>query len=208
MIEKINETNPDIVLFTGDLIAKNKKMNQKKIDFLIKELNKIKATSDIYAIKGDKDYNKIYNNVINKTHIKVINNSYELVYYKGNIPILLTGSGSILHDDCDLGQTFSYNGMDNLYTISMIHEPNIAETINNRYKSDLIVAGHNLNGQIRLPIIGGLMKAKEGGKYLNKKYNLSRSKLYVSNGIGTEKYELRLFNRPSINFYRITRKEK
>ena len=205
LVNTINKINPDIVVFTGDLIAKNKKLSDNDIAFLTKQLKKIKANVGIYAIKGDKDYNKNYDKIINETKFKILDNTYELIYYKGSIPILITGCGSLLKNDCNLGQAFSYNEMDNLYTISLIHETATVKTINDRYKPDLILAGHNLNGQIRLPIIGGIKKTSEGGKYLNPKYKLSNSLLYVSGGLGTEDSEFRLFNRPSINFLRLVK---
>ena len=206
LVKKINEIKPDIVLFTGDLIAEDAKLTENDIKFLIKELNSIDASIGIYAIKGDKDYkNKEYDKVISETNFTIINNSYELVYYNGNTPILLTGCGSILNDDCDLGQTFSFNEMDNLYTISLIHETDTANTIDARYKPDIILAGHNLNGQIRLPLIGGMIKVVEGKKFMDYKYNLSNSTLFVSGGLGTDKSGYRLFNHPSINFYRLVK---
>lgn len=209
LVNKINEIKPDIVIFNGDLFANNAIVTDKDIKFLTTELNKINATIGLYAIKGDMDYNnKYYNKVIDNTNFKIINNTYELVYYKGNTPILLTGCGSILNNDCDLGQTFSFNEMDNLFTISIIHETDIATTISNRFKPSLILAGHNLNGEVRLPFIGGLIKANEGKKYLNKKYELGSSTLFVSGGIGTNDSGYRLFNHPSINFYRLVRKTK
>ena len=206
LVKIINKIKPEIVLFNGDLIMDNKELNDDDIKFLINQLNKIKTTIGLYAIKGDKDYNnKYYDKIISETNIKIINNSYELIYYKGNIPILLNGCGSILNNDCDLGQTFSFNEIDNLYTIALIHEPDTADTINDRYKPDLILAGHNLNGQIRLPFIGGLIKVDEGKKFMNSKYNLSNSTLFVSGGIGTDENGYRLFNHPSINFFRLVK---
>lgn len=205
LVNKINEIKPDIVVFTGDLLSSNKEITNNDIKTLTKELNKIKTTLGIYAIKGDEDYNKNYDKVISKTDIKVINNSYEVIYNKGSIPILITGTGSILKNDCDLGSTYSYNEMDNLYTISLIHEADITEDIKNTYKPNLILAGHSTNGQIRLPFIGGIIKFEEGKKYVNPKYEFSNSTLFVSGGLGTSKYEFRLFNHPSINFYRLTK---
>lgn len=209
LVNKINEIRPDIVIFNGDLFANNATITDNDVKFLITELNKINTTIGLYAIKGDMDYNnKYYNKVMDNTNFKIINNTYELIYYKGNTPILLTGCGSILNNDCDLGQTFSFNEIDNLFTISIIHETDIATTISNRYKPSLILAGHNLNGQVRLPLIGGLIKSNEGKKYLNNKYELTSSTLYVSGGIGTSDSGYRLFNHPSINFYRLVRKTK
>ena len=205
LVNKINEIKPDIVVFTGDLLSNNKEITKNDIKTLTKELNRIEASIGIYSIKGDEDYNKTYDKVISKTNIKVINNSYEVIYNKGNIPILITGTGSILKNDCDLGSTYSYNEMDNLYTISLIHEADITEDIKGTYKPNLILAGHSNNGQIRLPLIGGMIKFEEGKKYVNPKYEFSNSTLFVSGGLGTSKYEFRLFNHPSINFYRLVK---
>ena len=178
--------------FLKDILNKN----LYDVKFLTKELNRINASIGLYAIKGDMDYkNKYYSKVMDNTKFKIINNTYELVYYKSNTPILLTGCGSILNNDCDLGQTFSFNEIDNLFTISIIHEADIASTISSRYKP-------------RLPLIGGLIKSNEGKNYLNSKYELGGSTLYVSGGIGTSDSGYRLFNHPSINFYRLVRKTK
>lgn len=209
LVNKINEIKPDIVIFNGDLFADTDNISDKDVKVLTEYFNKIDAKIGLYAVKGDMDYNnKYYSKVMDNTNFKIINNSYELIYYKGNTPILLTGCGSILNNDCDLGQTFSFNGMDNLFTISIIHESDIASTISTRYKPSLILAGHNLNGQVRLPLIGGLFKVNEGKKYLNTKYELGSSTLYVSGGLGTENNGYRLFNHPSINFYRLVRETK
>ena len=206
LVKKINEIRPDIVVFTGDLVSENIQLTDNDITFLTKQLKKINANVGLYAIKGDKDYkNEHYNEIMSETNFRIITSSYELIYYNGNTPILLTGCGSILNDDCDLGQAFSFNEMDNLYTISLIHETDIANTISSRYKPDIILAGHNLNGQIRLPFIGGLIKVPEGKKYMNPKYDLNNSTLFVSGGLGTDKMNYRLFNHPSINFYRLVK---
>ena len=36
------------------------------------------------------------------------------------------------------------------------------------------------------------------------RYKVGDTDLYISSGLGTSLYKFRLFNRPSINFYRIT----
>lgn len=204
-INKINELRPDIVVFTGNLVASNVKLSVKDKKDLIKYLNMIDSKIGVYAIKGNKDYNKQYDSVISKTNIKILDNSYEVIYYKGNTPILLNGCGSSNKKDCDLGQTFSYNEIDNLYTITLIHEPDIAKDIADNYKTDLILAGHSLNGQIRLPGIGGIIKIKGAKKYVNSEYKFKNTTLYVSGGLGTNGYKLRYFNHPSINFYRLVK---
>lgn len=205
VVSKINELKPDIVVFTGDLISEDKDLDDNTIKSLSKILNKINASIGIYAIKGEKDYNKYYDEVINNTKFKTINNSYEVIYYKENTPILLTGVGSLIKDECDIDQAFSYNELDNVYTISLVHEPDITVNILSKYKTDLILAGHSHNGQIRIPKIGGLVNFEEAKTYTNPKYDLGNTTLFISGGIGTSKYDFRLFNHPSINLYRLVK---
>lgn len=206
IVNKINQLKPDIVVFTGDLVDSQKTPTAKELTSLTENLNKIEATTGLYAIKGNHDYDTDYfNRVFQETKFKILNNSYELIYYKGNIPILLTGVGSILENDCDIDLAFSYSEMDNLYTISLLHEPDIIDNILYKYSVNLALAGHSHNGQIRLPGIGSIMKVEEGRKYPNEEYSLGNTKLYVSGGLGTSMYEFRWFDRPSINLFRLVK---
>ncbi len=206
LVHKINELKPDIVVFTGDLIDSQKEASENDIKDLINSFNKIEANVGLYAIKGNHDYeNDYFTRVFQETKFKILNNTYDLIYYKGNIPILLTGVGSILENDCDIDLAFSYSGMDHLYTISLLHEPDVIDNIKNKYQVNLALAGHSHNGQIRIPGMGAVMKVEEGKKYPNEKYQLGNTELYVSGGLGTSMYEFRWFDRPSINFFRLVK---
>lgn len=209
IVNKINLLKPDIVVFTGDLVDYKKTATEQDIQDLVDSFNKIEVTTGLYAIKGNHDYeNDYFEDVFQKTNFKILNNTYELIYYKGTTPILLTGVGSILENDCDIDLAFSYSEMDNLYTISLLHEPDVIDYIRDKYQVDLALAGHSHNGQIRLPGIGAILKVEEGKKYPNERYELGKTKLYVSGGLGTSIYEFRLFNRPSINLYRLVKEAK
>lgn len=206
IINKINLLKPDLVVFTGDLIDSQKKITDEDLNILTDNLNNIKVTTGMYAIKGNHDYiNDNFEKVFNETSFKILNNSYELIYYKGTIPILLTGIGSSLKNDSDIDSAFSYSEMDNLYTISLLHEPDIIDSIKSKYQVNLALAGHSHNGQIRFPGIGSLLKVKNGKKYWNENYQISDTNLYISGGLGTSMYEFRFFTKPSINLYRLTK---
>ncbi len=207
IVTKINQLKPDIVVFTGDLMDSRKTPSQEDFNDLIEQLQKIEATTGYYAIKGNHDYeNDYFNRVFQETKFKILNNSYELIYSKGSTPILLTGVGSILANDCEIDQAFRYSGMDSLFTITLLHEPDIIDSITKKYQVDLALAGHSHNGQIRLPRIGAIFKVKGGEKYPNESYLLENTSLYVSGGLGTSIYQFRLFNKPSINLYRLVQK--
>ena len=88
----------------------------------------------------------------------------------------------------------------------MLHEPDIVDSIISTYPSDLFLAGHSHNGTVRIPIINTpLLKSKNAIKYNQDYYKINNSELYISSGLGTET-GIRLFCRPSINFFRLSNK--
>ena len=87
-----------------------------------------------------------------------------------------------------------------------MHKPDDIIDINTK-NYNLVLAGHSLNGQIRLPFIGCIgSKPKGAKKYYNPYYKVKESDLYISSGIGTNSSNFRLNNKPSFNLYRIVNK--
>ena len=88
--------------------------------------------------------------------------------------------------------------------LRIIHEPDYIEQIEYS-KFDVIFSGHSHNGQVRLPIIGSMYEPVGAKKYYDEHYDLNGTDLYISSGVGLSWLPIRLFNRPSFNFYRITK---
>ena len=85
-----------------------------------------------------------------------------------------------------------------------MHEPDTVDDI--IYQTDLFLAGHSHNGNIRIPFIKySPFKVEGANKYDQDFYEKNNFKLYISSGLGT-KEGIRLFCRPSINFFRLTNK--
>lgn len=200
LVNKINELNPDIIIFTGDLIASNYKLTDNDKKAIIENLNKLDPKIDIYSIRGDNDINKTYNSIITQTKIIEINNLNKLIYYKGDTPIMLIGLDDSINGNQSLDMAFNYEE-NNYYKILITHEPDTYEKIKDK-NIDLFLAGHSLNGQVRLPFIGSIYTPTGAKKYYDAKYKIDNTEIYISNGLGTSKIPYRLNNRPSINLYR------
>ena len=95
----------------------------------------------------------------------------------------------------------AYEGIsDDSYKIMLTHAPDVIDKLDTM--PDLILAGHSHNGQVRIPFMPPLFKVNGARIYNDEKYVLDNSLLYISGGVGTSRYPLRLFNKPSINLYR------
>lgn len=200
LVNKINELNPDIIIFTGDLISSNYKLTDNDKKSIIENLNKLDPKIDIYSIRGDNDINETYNSIITQTKIIEINNLNKLIYYKGDTPIMLIGLDDSINGNQSLDMAFNYEE-NNYYKILITHEPDTYEKIKDK-NIDLFLAGHSLNGQVRLPFIGSIYTPTGAKKYYDSKYKIDNTEIYISNGLGTSKIPYRLNNRPSINLYR------
>lgn len=211
IVNEINDINPDIVVFTGDLIDRDAIISDNDYDELANVLGNIKSKYGKYAVIGNHDYEKDKDGVIkvfHKADFKYLENSYEIIYNKENEKIFIGGLGNVTHNQEDISKMMEYfNGEGNKidYKIILVHEPDIADNIVKDYKVNLILAGHSHNGQVRLPIIGAIYKPPYAKNYYDNYYNLDGTNLYISSGIGVSTVNYRLFNHPSINFYRINK---
>ena len=208
VINLINERKPDLVFFTGDLIAKEYNLTNKQQEKLINQLKKINSSLGKYAIIGDEDLENV-NTIYNQSDFTVLKNESEFIYKDKNEPILLVGISSSKKEQ-NIDQAYKYfteeTHNSNIYTISLLHEADIVDKILESYKTDLFLAGHSHNGTIRIPIINYPLIQKEGSKkYHQEYYQVKDSKLYISSGLGSEN-GIRLFCRPSINFFRLSNK--
>ena len=213
MVKEVNLLKPDIVVLTGDLIDKDTKLDDILKGEISEALNSINANVGKYAISGNHDNNfSEWESIINDGGFKNLNDTYELIYNDGYTPILLAGLSSNLNNQIDITERYNkileYSSNENikeLYKILLIHEPDYIGNIDHS-NFNLILAGHSHNGQVRLPFIGGIILPNGAKKYYKEHYKINNTDLYISSGIGTSGISFRLFNKPSINFYRLTNK--
>ena len=216
IVEKTNKLNPDIVVITGDLLDKDMKLNEKSTNTIIEELSKINATMGKYAITGNHDVvHEEWESIINNSGFINLNESYDTISNTNNDIIFIGGVSSSINDKKTkfddkintvlnkLNEEINNNQDKNIYKILLMHEPDYVKNFD--YKQfNLILSGHSHNGQINIPIIKNFFLPKGARKYYKDYYKLNDTDLFISSGIGTSKINFRLFNKPSINFYRMT----
>ena len=208
---KINNLKPDIIVFTGDLINHDYKMKTKDTEILTQKLKELNASLGKYAILGDEDNDEIVS-IYNQADFIVLRNESDLIYKSDNNPIILIGLSSLINNEQDIEKGYSYFNEEthnsDIYTITLVHEPDSTDDIINSYKTDLLLSGHSHNGNIRIPFIKYTPIRKNGyKKYYQDYYKINDTKLYITSGLGTNNASgIRLFCRPSINLYRLSNK--
>ena len=211
LVKEINLLKPDILVLTGDLLDKQKDINENDINVITSSFLKINPSIGKYIVSGDNDVSfENWKSIATEAGFKIIDDNYELIYSKGYTPILLAGISSFnnnINESYTKIEEFinSSNEFNNIYKILLIHQPDLIDNVNYSY-FNLILSGHSLDGQIKLPIINDWLLPVNAKKYHEKYYKLNSTKLYISNGVGTTNFKFRLFNRPSINLYRLSNK--
>lgn len=212
IVNLINEQSPDLVLFTGNLISEDYTITEEEADYIVSNLKEIQSITGKYAIKGVFD-NKIedINIMLSNGGFKVLDNEYELIYYKGLTPIYLTGLSSYLTTRIDYEKAFSYykenKKEENIYMpeykIVMVSESDASnEIIKNREDVNLILTSNSLGGIVRLGKYS-LFKQEGSTTYYDDYYKTGNTEIYVNTGLGTNSLKLRFNNSPSINLYRL-----
>ena len=200
MVSKINILNPDIVVFTGDLVDYHYNLNDDEKNDIINILSEIDASLGVYAVTGNHDQNVSYEGILSGSNINLLKNKYEYIYNGTSEKIMLIGLDDYLEGTLDLDAAFSYED-DTSYKILLAHEPDVYDKLTK--VPDLMLAGHSHNGQVRIPLAGAIYKTIGAKKYYDPEYSLGDTKMYISGGVGTSKYKVRLFDRPSISLYRL-----
>ena len=209
LVEKVNELKPDIVVFTGDIVSTQHTLSDEEKELLIEHLSKMDPLIGKYSVKGDDDqYNGVYEEVMDASNFKDISNNYELIYYKGLTPIVLYGLDSLNAEAQNFESTFSYpkEDEDTTYMASfrllLAHEPDTVSKIGD-YNISLMLSGHSHNSEINIPFLRDYYNIRGASEYYSENYNVGGTELYISSGLGTSKYNVRLMSHPSISVFRL-----
>ena len=212
IIKEINILNPDIVVFTGDLIDKDYNPTNTDINDLKELLLSIKSKYGKYSVIGNND-NKIretIEDIYTNSNFILLNNDYDIIYGNNNDKLFIGGLDTYSYDKSDIDKVMTYftDNEDINYKIILVHEPDYIDIINSKYNDiNLVLSGHSHNGQVNIPYVKKLFLPFGSRKYYENYYKVSNTDLYISSGLGESRINFRIFNKPSINFYRINKIE-
>lgn len=203
IVHKINELKPDVLVFTGNLFSSSITLSEANKSFLKDILKETQAKIKKFAIKGNSDYLDIdlYEEILENANFTILDNLNIPIYFDSDTPIYFGGISSISKKEMDLTKALIQEDEKKAYQIFLLHEPILFDEICR--DTHLILSGHSLGGILRLPFLGGTIALENVGEYTGDQYFKGKSVMYVSSGLGTEKYNVRFFNPPSISLYRL-----
>lgn len=205
LVKRIKRENPDIIVITGD-IADNEGKFQPGLDLV----NGLISDFPIYYVPGNHEsYLKNYGDLtkqLEEAGVQILDNK-SITITKDNKEFILTGVNdpsfyySESSDDEQIMSTLLANHTDqtNQFEILLSHRPELIKQYAEA-NVDLTFSGHAHGGQVRLPIVGGLIAPNQGlfPEYTGGTYQSEDSTLVVSRGLGNSIIPLRIFNRPDV----------
>ena len=205
VVDKINEQQADLVLFTGDLMD-DASVYQGSIEEIGTVLSNIQSKFGNYAVFGNRDYGggaeRFYEELMESAGFHVLLNNHETINVNGTT-ISLFGA-----DDARIGYYNAKQTMQGIeeenFNLLLVHEPDLVDDFID-YPVDLVVAGHSHGGQVYIPFVGPLLTTTLAEKYVRGLYDINENlSLYVNTGIGNTRVPFRLFNVPQITVFYLT----
>lgn len=208
LINLLKASKPDIIAITGDIVDRNRTNVEIAVNFA-KEATKI---APCYYVSGNHEsaipnYDQLEKG-LTEVGVTVLNNS-KVEIKRGNDKITIMGicDPTLVIDERDgydeksitkdLISKISYTKND--YTILLSHRPESFDIYVEK-EIDLTLSGHAHGGQVRLPLIGGILAPNQGffPYYDSGLYEKNTSAMIVSRGIGNSTFPIRVNNVPEI----------
>ena len=214
LVKEIKKSKPNIIVLTGDLVDSYKT----NIDVAISFVKKINNIAPVYYVTGNHEaridnYAELKDE-LEKNKVVILDGKLEIIE-KDNSEINLIGiddpsfNFNTYRDDSTIIQDslVSIQYDKNNFNILLSHRPELIETYA-KNNFDLVLSGHAHGGQIRIPLIGGLIAPNQGifPKYTSGIYEMNNTKMIISRGIGNSIFPFRVNNRPELVIIKLKNK--
>ena len=198
LVKKIQQTKPDTIVITGDIIDSNRYNLQNSLD-LIDQIVKI---ADVYYVTGNhevatNDVDRIKEELTDRG-VRVLSNE-TLKLERAGEAISLTGIEDPLMGEVASQMIADSRVPSDAFTVLLAHRPEDFKAYVDA-GIDVTFSGHAHGGQFRIPGMGGLVAPGQGyfPKYTAGIHEQDQKKLVVSRGLGNSIIPMRLFNLPEI----------
>ena len=207
LLELLSQTEPDIIVLTGDLIDSR----NTDIEIALAFAREALKIAPVYYISGNhearvSEYEGLKMGLAEAGVIVLENQKVEITREGESITLMGIDDPSFqesyLFGDAESVARQAIDDLQNEsdgYTILLSHRPELFE-LYVETGMDLVFSGHAHGGQFRLPFIGGLVAPNQGffPKYDAGLFSEENTTMIVSRGVGNSIVPLRFNNRPEI----------
>ncbi|WP_110515083.1 metallophosphoesterase [Herpetosiphon llansteffanensis] len=204
----INRLDADIVTITGDFVDRHAKF----ADDATIPLRQLQAREGIFSVLGNHDYytgdieRMIW--AIKRADLGLLINQ-QTVIRRGAERLNLVGLDDPKHNagngwshaNIDLARAFA-NLRASDPCITLLHNPIFAPSVISGYAPQLVLSGHTHGGQIWVPILTE-SAVRSRDRFVEGRYQLATSQIYVNRGWGFTGPPLRFAKRPEISVIRL-----
>ena len=207
LIQLLSQTDPDIIVITGDLIDSRHTDIEIALDFARQAVK----LAPVYYVSGNhearvREYEDLKMSLVEAGVIVLEDQKVQITREGKSISILGIDDPSFLEDYLfGDSESVARQAIENLqnesdgYTVLLSHRPELF----NLYVDtgmDLVFSGHAHGGQFRLPFVGGLVAPNQGffPKYDAGQFTEENTTMIVSRGVGNSIIPIRFNNRPEI----------
>ena len=185
-VEKVNALEPDVVIFTGDLISYGTEF----IDMSAEAFSKVEAAYGTFAVVGDHDYWAGLSNVepaLESRDISLLRDENRTIDI-GDNKLLLTGITQVYSKRAEAQKVKELASDTTRATLRIMAAHQISELLLNEAKGHdyrLLLAGHTHGGQVRVPFLGMTFSASEREtEFVSGTYSRDNLLINVNNGLG------------------------
>ena len=199
LIEEIKFLQPDIIVITGDLVDSNHTDSDTAITFLEQAV----TIAPCYYITGNhelwlEDNDKVsLIKEIEKTGTAILDDEViQISQNKSSFTLVGLDDGSLFDNAL---HEITKDIPKEEFVLLLAHEPQNF-SFYNRENVDLILSGHAHGGQVRLPLVGGIVAPGQGflPDYTEGLHVENDVSMIISRGLGNSVIPVRIFNRPEI----------
>ena len=207
LIELLSQTDPDMIVITGDLIDSR----HTDIEIALEFARQAIKLAPVYYVSGNhearvREYEDLKMGLAEAGVIVLEDQKVQITREGESISILGIDDPSFQEDylfgDAASVTSSALSELQNEsdgYTVLLAHRPELFETYVDA-GVDLVFSGHAHGGQFRLPFIGGLVAPNQGffPKYDAGLFSEGSTTMIVSRGVGNSIIPIRFNNRPEI----------
>ena len=209
LTKQVLDQKPDLVVVTGDMYTYGDEAGRKCAEEFLCGLAE---TTDVFFVPGEHDRSESYLETLEQAGVKVLRYYDYQLQVRGNRLHLYGVDNAYYTQTYDLAREFAPPSEEE-FGILLAHMQNFDAFC--RWGADLVLCGDTHGGAIQLPFIGPVyydgmwfpQLSYQGKIYDRGLFEKNGYLMYVSAGLGSYPYPIRLFNHPEVSVLKLVPKQ-